>query len=70
MEVAEIGTTERGWPGIVDKMVTEVDHLIFVNRVTEVTERTCQRESCLLQMSVVGLGWCKGAESKRRLWVR
>ena len=69
MEFVTIGELEQGCPVIVDRIATEVDHIILVNRVKEHTDYIGPTESGLLKMSVIGLGRRRGAEVMHRLAV-
>jgi len=69
MEFVTIGELEQGCPVIVDRIATEVDHIILANRVKEHTDYIGPTESGLLKMSVIGLGRRGGAEIMHRLAV-
>ena len=69
MDFVTIGEVEQGCPVIVDRIATEADHIILVNRVKEHTDYIGPTESGLLKMSVIGLGRRRGAEIMHRLAV-
>ena len=69
MEFVTIGEVKQGCPVIVDRIATEVDHIILVNRIKEHTDYIGPTESGLLKMSVIGLGRRRGAEAMHRLAV-
>ncbi|MGI5962860.1 MAG: lactate racemase domain-containing protein [Lawsonibacter sp.] len=62
MEVAQIGTTDKGLPVYIDKNAYEADGIILVNRVKPHTSFRGKHESGLVKMLAIGLAKQKGAE--------
>ncbi|MEW6662530.1 MAG: lactate racemase domain-containing protein [Bacillota bacterium] len=61
MEVVEIAKLENGYPVYLDKIASECDAIIPVNRVKPHTDFKGDYESGLLKMLSIGLGKHKGA---------
>ena len=55
-EVIRIGTTSRGIPVHVDRVLARADHIIVVNRVKPHTDFSGRIESGLLKMMAIGFG--------------
>jgi hypothetical protein len=55
-EVVRIGTTPRGIPVYVDRLLNEVDHILVVNRVKPHTDFFGKIESGLQKMMAIGFG--------------
>lgn len=62
MEVVQVGTTPNGIPVYYDKMASEADGVIVVNRVKAHTAFRGEVESGVAKMIAVGLGKRHGAE--------
>jgi len=56
MEVVEIGQTGRGVPVYMDKIASEADGVVLVNRVKAHTDFRSSIESGLMKMASIGLG--------------
>ena len=56
MEVVEIGETGRGVPVYMDKLASEADGVVLVNRVKAHTDFRSDIESGLMKMASIGLG--------------
>ncbi len=56
METVEIGETERGIPVFMDKIASEADGVVVVNRIKAHTDFRAEVESGLLKMASIGLG--------------
>jgi hypothetical protein len=56
MEVVEVGETERGVPVYMDKIASEADGVVLVNRVKAHTDFRSTIESGLMKMASIGLG--------------
>jgi hypothetical protein len=56
MEVVEIGETERGVPVYMDRIASEADGVVLVNRVKAHTDFRSNIESGLMKMASIGLG--------------
>lgn len=64
LAVRRVGTTEDGVPVVVDRLATEADHIVVVNRVKKHTEFVNDTfESGLQKMMAIGLGKQVGASS-------
>ena len=61
LEVIQIGETRDHIPVYLDKLASEADHIVLVNRIKEHTEFNHEFESGLLKMMAIGLGKQKGA---------
>jgi hypothetical protein len=61
MNVVNIGNTKSGIPVYIDKIASNADHIIAVNRIKSHTEFFGKIESGLIKMLVIGLGKHKGA---------
>ena len=61
MEVVELGETERGVPVYMDKIASEADGVILVNRIKAHTDFRGTIESGLVKISAIGLGKHKQA---------
>ncbi len=62
MEVVQVGTTESGIPVFYDKMASEADGVVVVNRIKAHTAFRGRVESGVAKMIAVGLGKRHGAE--------
>lgn len=56
MEVVELGETERGVPVYMDRIASEADGVVLVNRVKAHTDFRSSIESGLVKMASIGLG--------------
>jgi hypothetical protein len=56
MEVVEIGTTGRGVPVYMDRIASEADGVVLVNRIKAHTDFRSSIESGLMKMASIGLG--------------
>ena len=56
METVEIGETERGIPVFMDRIASEADGVVVVNRIKAHTDFRAEVESGLLKMASIGLG--------------
>ena len=56
MEVVELGKTERGTPVYMDRIASEADGVVLVNRVKAHTDFRSSTESGLMKMASIGLG--------------
>ncbi len=61
MEVVEIGRSEFGYPVLVDRIASEADGIVVVNRIKPHTEFEGPVESGLMKMLAIGLGNHAGA---------
>ena len=56
METVEIGETARGVPVFMDRIASEADGVVVVNRIKAHTDFRAEVESGLLKMASIGLG--------------
>jgi hypothetical protein len=56
MEVVELGETERGVPVYMDRIASEADGVVLVNRIKAHTDFRSNIESGLMKMASIGLG--------------
>ena len=56
METVEIGETARGVPVFMDRLASEADGVVVVNRIKAHTDFRAEVESGLLKMASIGLG--------------
>jgi hypothetical protein len=56
METVEVGETGRGIPVFMDKIASEADGVVVVNRIKAHTDFRAEVESGLLKMASIGLG--------------
>lgn len=68
-EVVQIGTTPRGVPVYVDRLLYEADHIIVVNRVKPHTDFSGKIESGLQKMMAIGFGKHHSASACHRYFV-
>jgi len=61
LDTVQIGETEDGVPVLIDKMASEADYIVLINRITSHTEFEHEFESGLLKMMAIGMGKEKGA---------
>jgi len=61
MAVVELGVTHRGIPVFLDRVASEADALVVVNRVKTHTKFEGEIESGLFKMMAIGMGKHKGA---------
>lgn len=61
METIVVGTTEDGVDAHFDKLASEADHVIVINRIKPHTRLVGQLESGLTKMLMIGLGKHRGA---------
>ena len=61
LEIAQIGETEDHIPVYLDRLASEADHIVLINRIKKHTEFEHEFESGLLKMMAIGLGKQEGA---------
>ncbi|MEN8244071.1 MAG: lactate racemase domain-containing protein [Thermodesulfobacteriota bacterium] len=61
LEVVQLGDTMEGIPVYVDRLASEADHIVLVNRIKKHTEFEHKFESGLMKMMAIGLGKQAGA---------
>lgn len=61
LDVVQIGETDHGIPVYLDKLASEADHIVLINRIKKHTEFEHEFESGLLKMMAIGLGKQAGA---------
>ena len=61
LEVVQIGETEDRLPVYLDKLASEANHIVLINRIKKHTEFEYEFESGLLKMMAIGLGKQEGA---------
>jgi len=61
LEIVQIGETEDHIPVYLDKLASEADHIVLINRIKKHTEFEHEFESGLLKMMAIGLGKQEGA---------
>ena len=61
LEVIQIGETSQGVPVLLDKLASEADHIVLINRIKKHTEFEHEFESGLLKMMAIGIGKQAGA---------
>jgi hypothetical protein len=61
LETLQIGQTEEGIPVYMDRLASEADHIVLINRIKKHTEFEHEFESGLLKMMAIGLGKQEGA---------
>ena len=61
LETVQIGQTEEGIPVYMDRLASEADHIVLINRIKKHTEFEHEFESGLLKMMAIGLGKQEGA---------
>jgi hypothetical protein len=62
MTVVGIGRTEQGLPVFIDRMASEADHIVVVNRIKAHTDFEAPIESGLMKMIAIGLGKQEAAD--------
>ena len=62
LEVVKIGETEAHIPVYLDRLASEADHIVLINRIKKHTEFEHEFESGLLKMMAIGLGKQEGAD--------
>ncbi|MDS9472483.1 lactate racemase domain-containing protein [Sporosarcina pasteurii] len=67
MEVVEIGKLENGLPVYVDKLASQADGIVVINRVKPHTAFRGTVESGIMKMIAIGLGKQRGAETCHQL---
>lgn len=67
MEVIEIDKLENGLPIYIDKLASEADGIVVINRVKPHTAFRGKVESGIMKMIAIGLGKQKGAEACHQL---
>jgi len=67
MDTVLVGTTPNGLPAYTDRIASEADGIILVNRIKAHTQFRGAYESGLMKMLVIGLGKQTGAECCHRL---
>jgi hypothetical protein len=67
MEVVEIGKLENGLPVYIDRIASEADAIVVINRVKPHTAFRGTVESGIMKMIAIGLGKQKGAEACHQL---
>jgi hypothetical protein len=61
LEIVQIGETEENIPVYLDRLASEADHIVLINRIKKHTEFEHDFESGLLKMMAIGLGKQEGA---------
>ena len=61
LETVQIGETENHIPVYLDRLASEADHIVLINRIKKHTEFEHEFESGLLKMMAIGLGKQEGA---------
>ena len=61
LETVQIGETEEHIPVYLDRLASEADHIVLINRIKKHTEFEHEFESGLLKMMAIGLGKQAGA---------
>ena len=61
LEVVQLGETKEGIPVYMDRLASEADHIVLVNRIKKHTEFEHKFESGLMKMMAIGLGKQAGA---------
>jgi hypothetical protein len=61
LDVVPLGDTEEGIPVYLDRLASEADHILLVNRIKKHTEFEHKFESGLMKMMAIGLGKQAGA---------
>jgi hypothetical protein len=61
LETVQIGETEEHIPVYLDRLASEADHIVLINRIKKHTEFEHEFESGLLKMMAIGLGKQEGA---------
>lgn len=61
LEVVQIGETEDDIPVLLDKLASEADYIVPINRIKSHTDFEYEIESGLMKMMAIGLGKQKGA---------
>src|SRR6478736_10493270 len=67
MEVIEIGKLPNGLPVYIDKLASEADGIVVINRIKPHTAFRGTVESGIMKMIAIGLGKQKGAETCHQL---
>src|SRR5690625_1882386 len=67
MEVIKIGELENGLPVYIDKLASEADGIVVINRVKPHTAFRGTVESGIMKMIAIGLGKQRGAEACHQL---
>ncbi len=61
LEVIQLGETSQGVPVLLDKLASEADHIVLINRIKKHTEFEHEFESGLIKMMAIGIGKQAGA---------
>ena len=61
LRVVRLGQTSEGIPVYLDRLASEADHIVLVNRIKKHTEFTYKFESGLMKLMAIGLGKQVGA---------
>ena len=61
LEIVQIGKTGEGITVYMDRLASEADHIVLINRIKKHTEFEHEFESGLLKMMAIGLGKQEGA---------
>ncbi len=69
MDTIRIGTTDFGMPVFFDRIASEADRIVLINRIKPHTRFAGEIESGLLKMMAIGLGKRAGAETCHRNFV-
>ena len=69
MEVVEIGKLPNGLPVYIDKLASQADGIVVINRVKPHTAFRGTVESGIMKMIAIGLGKQKGAEACHQLGI-
>lgn len=61
LDVVQLGQTREGIPVYLDRLASEADHIVLINRIKKHTEFEHKFESGLMKMMAIGLGKQAGA---------
>lgn len=70
MDTVEVARTDDGFPIVIDKIASEADHILVVNRIKPHTEFFGPYQSGLMKMLLIGLGKHTGAINYHRAATR
>ena len=70
MDTAEVGRTQDDFPVVIDRIASEADHILVINRVKPHTEFFGPYQSGLMKMLLIGLGKHTGAINYHRAATR
>lgn len=70
MEVVQVGTTSDGIPVLLDRNVSQANHIVVVNRIKPHTDFKADIESGLIKMMAIGLGKQTAADHYHNVFMR